>query len=50
MKAALPSVILYCCAVAMFFLGLRRIRAGQSFRGITNIAFAAVIAIMGWYL
>ncbi|MBN1332518.1 MAG: hypothetical protein JW971_02045 [Synergistales bacterium] len=50
MRSVLPSIILYSCAVAMFFLGLRRLRAGQPFRGVINMAFAAVIAIMGWYL
>jgi TM2 domain-containing membrane protein YozV len=46
----LAPVILYFCAVAMFLLGIRRFRAGQPVKGVSRIAFAIVIAIMGWAL
>ncbi len=46
----MAPLILYLCAISMFMLGIRRFRAGQPVRGIARIAFAIVMAIMGWAL
>jgi TM2 domain-containing membrane protein YozV len=46
--AHIAPLILYVCAILMFMLGIRRFRYGQPFKGLANMALAAVIAIMGW--
>jgi TM2 domain-containing membrane protein YozV len=46
--ARMAPVILSVCAVMMFLLGIRRFRMGQPFKGLANMAFAGVIAIMAW--